>query len=96
MFHTSQRAFVQIRLLSFQLELFFFSGLSGFSVFARLLAGSRAGFTGGETCGSGFARFRFRAGGGGGGGGGAGADGGASSGLFFLVAGPICARAFFF
>ena len=52
---------------------------------------------GGETCGSGFARFLFLAGGGGGGGGGgAGAGGAAGSGRLFLVAGPICARAFLF
>ena len=82
----------------FQFEFFFFSGLSGFSVLARLLTGSRAGFTGGDTCGSGFARFLFLAGGGGGGGGGgAGAGAGAGSGLFFLVVGFCsCVRAFLF
>ena len=62
-----------------------------------MFAGSLAGFTWGETCGSGFARFLFLAGGGGGGGGGgAGAGGGAGSGRFFLVAGPSCVLAFLF
>ena len=91
MFHTSQRAFVQMRLLSFQLVLFCFS------VLAFFFAGSRTGFTGGAICGFRVARFRFRAGGGGGcGGGGCTGTGGASSGLFFLVAGPSCALAFLF
>ena len=105
MFHTSQRAFVQMRLLSFQFVLFCFS------VLAFFFAGSRADLTGGETCsglarfllrpggggggGPGFARFLLR-GGGGGGGGGCTGTGGASSGLFFLVAGPSCALAFLF
>ena len=90
-----------MRFDSFQLLLFFFSGLGlfilGTDTFARFLTGSCAGLIGRATCGS-AARFLFRAGGGGGGGGGrAGGGAGTGSGLFFLVAGFCsCVRAFLF